>query len=137
MKSTGYTSVGLITLFLLHATPTLAVDMSALPPAQTANGITYLSGGVGEPESTAMKEAGSRYDLMMTFARPDGAFLADVKVEVTDNQGNQLLDIVSGPILLMDLPDGSYTITAAHDGDKQVRNVDVGSDHSRLAYTWP
>lgn len=35
-------------------TPTMsamAADASAVPPTQTQNGVTYVTGGVGQPES--------------------------------------------------------------------------------------
>lgn len=115
----------------------MAADPSAVPPAQTQNGVTYVTGGIGQPESTAMESAAGQYDLMMTFARTDGAFVASVQVSIADQQGAPVLDVLSGPILLVDLPDGTYTISASFEGDSKARTITVGAQHQRLAYTWP
>jgi len=124
-------------LAILATTPALAARLGDLPPAQTQNGITYVTGGVGQPESTDMRAAAGRYSLMMTFAQRNGDFLDNIKVDITDRQGNQILDIVSGPILLVDLPRGWYKIGATFGGKTLVRTVDVGGGHSQLAYAWP
>ncbi len=123
-------------VLMVPTTSTMAADLSALPPAQTYNGISYVTGGVGEPDSTAMESVANQFDLMMTFARNDGAFVADVQVSITDQQGMPVLEIVSGPIMLVDLPDGTYKIRASFEGMPEVRTVTVGAHHQRLVYTW-
>jgi hypothetical protein len=123
---------------LLQALSAFAADLSALPPAQTQNGITYITGGVGKPESTAMKAEGGRHDLMLTFANRRSEFLANVKVNIANRQGETVLDIVSGPILLVDLPSGRYTVRADMDGYLLARTIDVGGrGHKEVAYVWP
>jgi len=138
MNTKGNLTLGLLAIGMLQAVPVLAADLSALPPAQTQNGITYITGGVGQPESTAMKAAAGRYDVMLTFAERSGAFLADVPVNIMDRRGNTVLNIVSGPILLADLPSGKYTVRAEVNGVPMVKTIDVASRrHRDVAYTWP
>lgn len=123
---------------ILAAAPVLAAGLSGLPPAQTQNGITYVTGGIGQPASTAMRAAAGRYSLMTTFAQRNGAFLNDIRVNITDRHGNSVLDILSGPILLVDLPPGWYKLRASFNGKTLVRTVDVRRGHNHaLAYAWP
>jgi hypothetical protein len=123
---------------LLQALSAFAADLSALPPAQTQNGITYITGGVGKPESTAMKAEGGRHDLMLIFANRRSEFLANVKVSIADRNHETVLDIVSGPILLVDLPAGRYTVRADVDGTLLTKTIDVsGRQHKQVAYVWP
>ncbi|WP_346014637.1 hypothetical protein [Thiocystis violacea] len=124
-------------VLLSPITSAMSADASAVPPAQTQNGITYVTGGIGQPESTAMESVAGQYALMMTFARDDGAFVAAVDVSITDQQGSSVLDLVSGPILLVDLPDGTYKIRASFAGAPEVRTTTIGAEPQRLAYTWP
>ncbi len=71
----------------------IAADMTALPEAQNQNGITYLSGGIGLDESTAMKAAARDYTLMLTCSvQPTGKYLSDVKVNIADNSGSPVLE---------------------------------------------
>jgi hypothetical protein len=127
----------IMVLAILAAAPVLAARLGNLPPVQTQNGITYMTGGVGEPESTDMRSVAGRYSLMMTFAQRNGDFLDDIKVDITDRQGNRVLDIDSGPILLVDLPRGWYKVVATFSGQTLVRTVDVRGGHRQLAYAWP
>lgn len=114
---------------------------TSLPAAQTQNVITFITGGIGKPEATAMKAVAERHDLMLVFADQEGRYLADVKVEIKDRQGNTILDIVSDPILLADLPSGRYTIQADADGKVLVKTFSLtsktGGRPVELVYQWP
>jgi len=138
MNTKGLFTLSLLAVAMLQAAPVLAADLSALPPAQTQGNITYITGGVGQPESTAMKAAAGRHDLALMFATRSREFLADVKVDITNSRGSRVLDITSGPILLVDLPNGRYTVHADVGGSPLVRHVDIrGGHHEQLAYVWP
>ncbi len=118
----------------------IAVDMEALPEAQNQNGITYLSGGIGLDESTAMKAAAKDYTLMLTCSiQPTGQYLSDVKVSITDKSGSPVLDTMTdGPMLLVQLAPGQYRISAERDGNIVNRTVDIGSEHpTRVNLSWP
>ena len=109
-----------------------------LPAAQTQNGVTFVTGGIGKPEATAMKAAAKRYDLMLVFADRGGHYLADVNVKIKDSQGNTVLDVVSDPILLANLPSGRYTLQADAQGKKQVKTIHLTHRHSaQLVNYWP
>lgn len=118
----------------------VAADMTALPEAQTQNGITYLSGGIGLDESTAMKAAARDYTLMLTCSvQPTGKYLSNVKVNIADKSGSPVLETVTnGPMLLVQLAPGQYRISAESDGVIVNRTVDIGSAHpTRVNLSWP
>jgi hypothetical protein len=105
---------------------------------QTQNGITYVTGGFGVDESCAMKEAAGNYSVMLTFAERDGTYVADVRVQIIDADGQPVLDTVSGPLLLASLPPGEYRVRADYDGMSRWQTVRVrGERHSRMVFTWP
>ncbi|WP_420477293.1 hypothetical protein [Noviherbaspirillum sp. ST9] len=93
----------------------------------TQDGVTYLCGGVGEEESSYMKQQASGYDLMLTFATRSGAYLADVDVDIRDAGGNTVLQLAcDSPILLVDLPQGgSYKVRAEAAGYELNKTVRV------------
>jgi len=114
--------------------------MEALPEAQTQNGITYLSGGIGLDESEAMKAAAKDYTLMITCSvQPTGQYLSDVKVSITDKSSSPVLEtVIDGPMLLVQLAPGQYRISAENDGVTMNRTVDIGSEHpTRVNLSWP
>jgi hypothetical protein len=139
MKAKRYLVLSLLAIGMLQVVPLLAADLSAyLPPTRTQGAITYTTGGVGQPESTAMKAAAGRYDLALMFANSKGEFLNDIKVYILDNRGDRVLEIWSGPILLANLPNGTYRIYADMDGSPRVKDVTVsGRRHRQMVYTWP
>ena len=133
-------SLVVITVSLGTLGPVVAADMEALPEAQTQNGITYLSGGIGLDESEAMKAAAKDYTLMITCSvQPTGKYLADVKVNITDKSGSPVLEtVIDGPMLLVQLAPGQYRISADNDGVTMNRTVDIGSKHpTRVNLSWP
>lgn len=102
-------------------------------PAQkvTPAGVAYVSGGVGNAQQQAMKDAMKDYDLRMTFARQQtGSYLASVKVTIDRMDGREagtlVLDTVSsGPMLFVKLPDGKYDVRAEVEGQVQTRAVNI------------
>jgi hypothetical protein len=129
----------LLVVGLLQAVSALA-DPSLLPEAHTQNGITYSSGGISEDEATAMKAAASAYNLMLTFAeKGTGEYLADVTVTIKDINGRTVLDTISkGPLFLIDLPAGRYTVQTEVNGQTQSKTTDITPrHHAELVYYWP
>ncbi|RJF99086.1 hypothetical protein [Noviherbaspirillum saxi] len=111
----------------------------------TTNDITYLCGGIGEEESNYMKQQARDYDLMLTFAARDGAYLADIAVDIHDAAGNEVLQArCDSPILLVDLPKrGTYRVSADAAGHVLQRQVKVnagpktGRQLARAVLVWP
>jgi hypothetical protein len=111
----------------------------------THEDVTYLCGGVGEEESSYMKQEAKDYDLMLTFATRKGAYLADVDVDITDAKGNTVLQMAcDSPILLVDLPQGgTYRVkaeTAGYALNQTVRVAGAKRQAPKVASTvlsWP
>lgn len=118
----------------------VAFPAAALPQPKTEHGITYLSGGIGEDESTAMKAEVKDYPLSLVFsAGKDGAYLAEIPVTIKDRAGNTVLDTVShGPIMLLKLAPGEYRIEATRNGDALHRTVSVkAKGDTQVVLHWP
>lgn len=122
------------------------------PPSPTArlkpvtqDDVTYLCGGVGQEESSYMKQQARDYDLMLTFATRSGAYLADVDVDIQDAAGNSVLQLAcDSPILLVDLPrGGKYKVraeTAGYTLNQTVRVAGGRREAPRVAssiLSWP
>jgi hypothetical protein len=109
--------------------------------APRANGVDYLNGGIGSEQADAMRRMGADYPVQMTFAERNGAadqFVADVHLRVTDSRGRTVVDLPSqGPIFLLQVPPGAYTVEAEHQGDVKTRRFDVAAGgHDRLGFEW-
>ena len=116
----------------------IAAGAVELNQPQSENGISYISGGVGESSEQAMREVAKQYNLHLTFAAADGSYLADVPVTIQDNKGNAVLDTVSpGPLFYANLAPGSYTVAASVNGKTQTKRVEVQANSARsLNFAW-
>ena len=117
----------------------LPAAASAIPQAMEANGITYVSGGIGSDEAKAMKAEAKHYPLSMVFsAGKNNEYLANVGVTIKDPSGKVVFDETSdGPIMLLKLEPGRYRIEASRDGKPEWRTVQVPAKGARqVAFHW-
>lgn len=106
-----------------------AAELKKRPPpaavgvvrAETAAGYRLMSGGVTAEDRALMQAERSGYSLWVsTVARPSGAYLADVELQVDSLAGpagvhtRVLQRQLEGPWLLLALPAGSYEITGRY-----------------------
>lgn len=120
-----------------------AGEMDAGLPAVTHRGdVSFLSGGVGLDESTAMQHAARNYPLEMEFldhAVPRDEYTANVQVKVENAQHKVLIDTVAqGPFLLAKLPDGRYRVQATQAGVSKHQDVVLksGNPQQKLVFVW-
>lgn len=113
-----------------------------LPPVLMQGSIRYLSGGIGADEARAIRDEGLHWPLVLRFAVKDtshGAFLADVDVQVHDALGRTVLDATSGgPVMLIGLAPGHYTVDATFLGQTLTRTFDLKpGGTAQGVFTWP
>lgn len=103
---------------------------------ENPNGIRYLSGGIGGDEQERFKAAESEYPVKVVFANSNGAYMSNVDISVTDKSGATILSMkTNGPILLLDLDPGSYTIKATDQGQVKTQNITVSDTAATKTYT--
>lgn len=114
------------------------VNGTGLPQVQQQGDVSFVSGGVGLDESKALQSAERQWPLTLRFTGPGGEFLADVRVQIADAHGSNVLDTTSrGPYMLVKVPPGHYTVHVSHAGVDKASAVTVGSNGSaRAAFTW-
>jgi hypothetical protein len=87
-----------------------------------------LTGGVGEREREELLARAPDYDLFVRFAgRKSGAYVSNVRVTFTSRALDRPIELTTnGPLLLANLPEGRYEITADLPGWKpRERNVEI------------
>ena len=133
-------AVGLLMFpVMLQAASLEPIDSSGVQvQRQEQNGITYLSGGVGEDEAKAIQQT-TGYNLHMTFAiGPENKYVPDVEVAIQKAQGQTVLTLSeAGPLVYVQLPPGKYTVVATRNGEERRDTADVGSGAARnLVFHW-
>lgn len=124
----------IVLAMLLAAFPALLPAADAPPsdsPAvqlqpQEQNGITYLSGGIGQDEAEAFKQI-EGYNLHMTFSTgPLNQYLSNVDLVIQAADGRSLLSLNQvGPIVYVKLPADKYSIIASQNGQEKRSTVDL------------
>lgn len=139
-------AVAVATLMLASGGPALAMpapgpQAMAAPSPVTRGVATYVSGGIGQAEADALRHMAMGYPVEMTFAQQNqgrNEFVAGVDLRVTDSAGHAVVDVKDGgPLLLLRLPDGHYTVTANYEGHVKTQRVDVSKGHhDRIGFLW-
>lgn len=101
---------------------------------------TYLNGGIGIEEEHYMRDMAKDWPLRMTFAQsPSGAFVAGVRLLVTDAKGEPYLQLNdAGPMTYARLPAGKYHIAASYRGHTENRDLTLdGKTGHNEVFDWP
>ena len=106
-----------------------------------ANGVRYVSGGVGDTEQAAIERNFGDYALKVINVRaePNGqAYVSDVKVWLGHANGEKILQTrTGGPWLLADLAPGKYQLRAWFKGEEQRRDFSIGpAGRQRVLLLW-
>jgi len=139
----------IITLLLMLIFPAVVVlashhereqetDYAPFIVEQNYQGIPYVSGGVGVGEREELREEMTRFNLKLIFALTSGAYVADIPVEIKDQQGKVILDVKSeGPWLYVSLPAGSYTITTSMDQITKEKTITLEAEkRQEVRFIW-
>lgn len=100
-------------------------DNDVLQPVQSGN-VTYITGGIGDEERSALDAVKKDYNLRIVSAHTDGAFAGDTRIVIRDHNGDQLVDAAAGPLFYAKLPTGSYTVEATNQGRSKQQHITVG-----------
>jgi hypothetical protein len=116
-----------------------AIHRTGMPETQQQGDVTYVSGGVGRDESTALRQARRQWPLSLLFSGPAESYVADVKVQITNASGTTVLDTTSqGPYMLVRLAPGRYSISATYSGVTRKHTINVaGNGSARATFAFP
>lgn len=120
----------------IYRFPTVAPP--PVPASVPSAGVSHTSGGVGEEERMLLAASAHLFNVRLVFAEQDsGAYLYGVAVRIDTEQGERVLEAESdGPWFFARLPAGRYRLTVTHEGMRQSRRVDVGTQGVRLTFRW-
>jgi len=132
------TAIGLALLLFGLGSVGSAVELASSVQPQTYQGISYLSGGIGEEERDALRQMDREYNVKLIFAAKDGVYVSNVNVTIEDGSGKKVLEAVSdGPWFYAKLPPGKYNVMAQVRGQTHKRVVEVGQKkQAQFQFSW-
>lgn len=109
-----------------------AID-AILPVVKTESGMSYITGGIGEEEMTALKEAAPNFNVRVLLASADGAYMGDAIIRFLDKNDAEILRVHDvGPYFYINLPAGKYRVEAASaGGEVQGKNINAPAKASK------
>lgn len=122
--------------------PPMAAEGDYVPPAeqllQTANGIPFATGGVGEEERAQIQALEPQFNLKLLTTAANGEYVSDYSVRITNASGQVVLQApASGPYFYAKLPAGSYNVETADAATAQKpQKVTVGNGLKTLRFRW-
>ena len=129
-------------VFVASPRPAFAQSSSLSYPftkSQTADGFRYMTGGFGIDDREQMTEQSRDYNLKLMFAEKAGIYLADARVAIENEKGEEIVNITApGPWFYIQLPPGTYNVTASFEGNtKTIRNIPVSkSQQTSRLFHW-
>jgi hypothetical protein len=110
-------------LMIALAAPLLqAADDVEPPKVHKQGGSTYVTGGAGEAQRKLLFKIAPKFPIQLIFeVEADAGDISGVKVTLTDQSGNALVEAVSdGPYFYINPPAGGrFIIDAEYNGEKQ------------------
>lgn len=119
--------------------PISQVVAQELHPKLTADGITYVNGGVGYDEAEAFEQAAQHYPLRLMFSEGEcGRALTTVDVQINDQAKKTVFSLTNaGPQLLVDLPAGQYKVIAQYQHKEQGARFSLNSSsNKKVVLNW-
>lgn len=129
----------LVSCAALAQTTAPAADGGAPPPprVRSSDGVEYLSGGAGEEARAAIDAQRSAFPLRLVFSMASGPYVVADHVDVSGANGQVLGVDNAGPMLLVKLPPGDYTVDASYGGRGERRKVRVAHETTTVNLRWP
>ena len=104
----------------------------------TNNGITYITGGASIDERDEMAAQRKDFTLLLKVAAKSGKYLGASDVKISNQAGVTVFECTTdGPWLLVDLPEGRYTVSATGVGITQSQKILISKKTPReLTMFW-
>lgn len=112
-----------------------------IPATQHANGISYITGGVGEEESLAIVAEAKQWPLFLELSQLEngrGVWIFGANIKILNSKQQVVFEAqAEGPYMLINLDAGDYSIEASYQGVVQKRAISVkASTPQKVSIFW-
>ena len=125
----------LVAMLCLAAFTSSIAQIRESSPAASETTVPFLSGGVGDDSMAQLVAREKEFDLKLFLVGQSGTYLSDIRITITDARGNGVLLTTSeGPVLLANLPTGTYNIKAQKNGQTLEQKINVIAGKLQTTY---
>ena len=115
--------------------------LAQIPETQYSQGISYITGGVGEGETNAILAEAKQWPVLLEMSQIEngrGVWIFGATIKITNNAKKVIFDAqADGPYMLVNLVAGDYVIEATYQGVAQKRGLSVKPGSTlKIALFW-
>ena len=112
-----------------------------IPQTQYSQGVSYITGGVGEEESAAILAEAKQWPLLLELSQLEngrGVWIFGSQIKILNDKNSVVFDAkAEGPYMLINLTAGDYAIQASYQGVEQKRSISVKAGQSqKISIFW-
>ena len=112
-----------------------------IPDTQYSQGISYITGGVGESETVAILAEAKQWPLLLEMSQIQngrGVWIFGATIKIINSTKQAIFDAqAEGPYMLINLAPGDYAIEATYEGVVQKRSLSIKPDASqKISLFW-
>ena len=115
--------------------------VAQIPDTQYSEGISYITGGVGEGETTAILSEAKQWPLLLEMSQIEngrGVWIFGAGIKISNSKKQAVFDAqADGPYMLINLVPGDYAIEATYQGVVQKKALSIKADSSqKISLFW-
>jgi hypothetical protein len=112
-----------------------------IPQTQSSQGISYITGGVGAEESSAILAEAKQWPLLLELSQLEngrGVWIFGSQIKILSTKNTVIFDAkADGPYMLVNLIAGDYVIKASYQGVEQKRAISLKAGPSqKISLFW-
>lgn len=111
-----------------------------IPSTQYSQGISYISGGVGEEEAQAIVSEAKQWPLFLELSQLEngrGIWIFGAKIKIYNSSNQLIFDAqADGPYMLINLAQGDFLIEASYQNVVQKRAISIKPAPQKIAIFW-
>ena len=131
-------------LKILIATPLIilsSLSLAQIPETQHSQGISYITGGVGESETVAILADAKQWPLLLEMSQLEngrGVWIFGASIKIMNSKKQMIFDAqADGPYMLINLESGDYVIEAAYQEVTQKRVLSIKANSpQKISLFW-
>ncbi len=118
-----------------------SLSLAQIPETQYSQGISYITGGVGEGETVAILAEAKQWPLLLEMSQIEngrGVWIFGATIKILNSSKQIIFDAqADGPYMLVNLVPGDYMIDAVYGGVTQKRSVSIKADSTqKISLFW-
>ena len=112
-----------------------------IPQTQYSQGVSYITGGVGEEESSAILAEAKQWPLLLELSQLEngrGIWIFGSQIKILNASNAVVFDAqADGPYMLINLTAGDYVIQATYQGVDQKKAISIKTGQTqKISIFW-